>query len=45
MPFFFGPKMWQFLMKDKNISKYNKILLHFKERRAKITSHGEVEKT
>ena len=35
--------MRQFLMKDKNISKYNKILLHYKDRRDKITSHGEVE--
>lgn len=32
-------------MKDKNISNYNKFLLHYKDRRDKITSHGEVEKT
>ena len=40
----FVPKMWQFLMKNKNISKYNKNLLHYKDKRDKITSHGEVEK-
>ena len=31
-------------MKDKNISKYNKNLLHYKVRRDKIASHGEVDK-
>lgn len=41
MPFFFAPKLRQYLLSGKNISNYNKFLLHIKSRRVIITADEE----